>query len=337
MESIEDCFVKFFLRQAQEIEPDTIQTLIDHDYRTKLSLTAMDLERDLPLIKEISLAQRSLLRRYLAALQESQPFQVTLTKDPPVGTVCYDYQMGIPIKKRKYDVYIADQSFSYSQGNDRDNPENMNRYGMNLSETPSKKVFDSIVQRINKRKSQIGSHASPEMQTNTEQDQQIGTSASTLRVHSPDMIESSTRMAHDFDNMRPSINNHRNAQEQKLSQLTAMEASTVQDSEMIEEQNVSIRSKRGRKSLVSRTPSQLRYEKIRQSIAAINNNSDASVSPEAVGKTRRSKYTAQSKSDSENDEKKQTVMTPAEREILARIEAKKQQVKVNTKSRRRRK
>ncbi|OTF83315.1 hypothetical protein BLA29_014083, partial [Euroglyphus maynei] len=122
MEQIDDCFVKFFLQQAQEIEPDTIQTLIDNGYRTKLALTAMDLERDLPLIVEISLAQRSLLRRYLTALQESQPFQVTLTKDPPPGTFGFDYQMGIPIKKRKYDVYIADQSGSKDKT--EDSPEN---------------------------------------------------------------------------------------------------------------------------------------------------------------------------------------------------------------------
>ncbi|OTF84151.1 hypothetical protein BLA29_007696 [Euroglyphus maynei] len=125
-----------------------------------------------------------------------------------------------------------------------------------------------------------------------------------------------------------------------------MDTSTVQDDEMNqtnEEQNISIRSRRGRKSTVPRTPSQLRYDKIRQSLAAnISIGSDAGISPETLGKTkRRLKYPAQSKSDSENgtttgDEKKSTVMTPAEREILARIEAKKQ-AQTDTKSSRRRK
>ncbi|XP_027202260.2 uncharacterized protein LOC113796196 [Dermatophagoides pteronyssinus] len=339
MEGIEDCFVKFFLQQAQEIEPVTIQTLIDHGYRTKLSLTAMDLERDLPLIDEIALAQRSLLRRYLTALQESQPFQVTLTKDPPPGTLSYDYQMGIPIKKRKYDVYIADQSYSHFRDDDRNSPENFE--SSFESAASSKKVHDSIVKKISKQKSQVIQKANPEM----EQSKQNGTSTSKAEWRSPNANETRTRIVRDFDKMFTSINNGRDSQDQTLSQIPTnlMETSIVQDEEMSqinEEQNNSIRSKRGRKSIVPRTPSQLRYEKMRQSLADNSNTSNAGISSGPVSKTtRRSLFLSQSKSDSKDastGENKKTVMTPAEREVLARIEAKKQS-QTGTKSCRRKK
>lgn len=95
----DDCFVKYFLQQAAEIEPETIQALIDNGYRTKLSLCAMDLLNDLPLIEDISLSQRSLLRKYISAFQTNNPFVINLTGNPfEVNEV----KLGFPNKKRKY-------------------------------------------------------------------------------------------------------------------------------------------------------------------------------------------------------------------------------------------
>lgn len=101
MNTIKDCFVKFFLLQAPEIEPSTIQSLIDNGYHSKLSVIAMDLQADLPEITEISLAQRSLLRKYIGALQEHFPFYVNLNTDSSEQK---------PNKKRKYDVYVEDNN-----------------------------------------------------------------------------------------------------------------------------------------------------------------------------------------------------------------------------------
>lgn len=104
MEGIEDCFVKFFLQQAVEIEPETIQAVIEHGYKSKVSLVAMDLTIDLPLIDDISLAQRSLLRKYIAALQEHSPFYLEINDD---ALNKYNEK---PNKKRKFEVVAREDS-----------------------------------------------------------------------------------------------------------------------------------------------------------------------------------------------------------------------------------
>ena len=97
MEDIEDCFVKFFLKQAVEIEPTSIQSLIDHGYKTKISLLAMDLVLDLPQINDIPMAQRSILRKYIGTLQEFSPFSLSIDE---VALKKYHE----PNKKRKYEA-----------------------------------------------------------------------------------------------------------------------------------------------------------------------------------------------------------------------------------------
>lgn len=80
MDRVDDCFVKFFLGQEPEIEPATIQALIDQGYKSKISILAMDLALDLAQIPDIPLAQKSIVRKYISFLQENSPFTFGLKR-----------------------------------------------------------------------------------------------------------------------------------------------------------------------------------------------------------------------------------------------------------------
>ncbi|KPM11636.1 hypothetical protein QR98_0102090 [Sarcoptes scabiei] len=339
MDTIEECFAKYFLRQAQEIEPQTIQAIIDRGYRSKLSLTAMDLVLDLPQIDQISLAQRSLLRKYIGALQESQPFVVNLANEalsPKEYKNISDYVPTMPIKKRKYDVYIADNNDSW--GNDNDSQQND-------SNTPNKllasgKSFSSpLNSMITSPSNRIIAAASPLNETTTKR-------------------QSSRRMSN---------NHHENDDQHPARDEIGSQTMIIDETVMIEQE--SMKPERGRKSNVVRTPSQIRYEKMRKSLN-FNNiqnvvSDNASVASETtdldVVRTNRGRKAANNRvprttsqiryemlknssnnsftqDDSNNQQSttsvttstsstKSKAMTPAERAIKARIEAKKMEQK----------
>lgn len=81
MEDIEECFTKFFLQQAVEIDPATVQALIDHGFKSKVALLALDLVHDLPQITEVSLAQKAILRKYIGTLQEYSPLTLSIDEE----------------------------------------------------------------------------------------------------------------------------------------------------------------------------------------------------------------------------------------------------------------
>lgn len=112
MDDIEDCFVKFFLQQAVEIEPDTIQALIDHGFKTKISIQALDLIHDLPQITEVSLGQKAILRKYIGTLQESTPLQLAINTEVVKK---YKDPANKPSKKRKLEAIDPDSSDESSE------------------------------------------------------------------------------------------------------------------------------------------------------------------------------------------------------------------------------
>lgn len=117
MEQINECFTKFFLSQAVEIKPATIQALIDQGFTTKLSLVCLDLVHDLPNIELENLSQRAILRKYLVALQENCPFQLCINETESTGQ-----QQAVPVvnakasKKRKHEAFLEDMD--YNDGGD---------------------------------------------------------------------------------------------------------------------------------------------------------------------------------------------------------------------------
>ncbi|KAI7684854.1 hypothetical protein SSS_07944 [Sarcoptes scabiei] len=321
MDTIEECFAKYFLRQAQEIEPQTIQAIIDRGYRSKLSLTAMDLVLDLPQIDQISLAQRSLLRKYIGALQESQPFVVNLANEalsPKEYKNISDYVPTMPIKKRKYDVYIADNNDSWSNDNDSQK---------NDSNTPNKllasgKSFSSpLNSMITSPSNRIIAAASPLNETTTKR-------------------QSSRRMSN---------NHHENDDQHPARDEIGSQTMIIDETVMIEQE--SMKPERGRKSNVVRTPSQIRDNasvasettdldvvRTNRGRKAANNRVPRTTSQIRYEMLKNSSNNSFTQDDSNNQQSttsvttstsstKSKAMTPAERAIKARIEAKKMEQK----------
>ncbi|KAI2811906.1 hypothetical protein BLOT_003086 [Blomia tropicalis] len=113
MEQIPNCFAKFFLSQVVEIEPETIQIVIDNGYESKVTLLCLDLIHDLPRIEGISLAQQSLIRKYVGALQQYCPFNVYIDQD----ALNKHNEYNMPSKKRKYDdVYEHESNLDTNGG-----------------------------------------------------------------------------------------------------------------------------------------------------------------------------------------------------------------------------
>ena len=65
-------FTEEFLKKFSDISADTIETLVKNGYQTQTSLIFLDLEKDLPNIPDISMAQISVLRYFLAEYQTKQ-------------------------------------------------------------------------------------------------------------------------------------------------------------------------------------------------------------------------------------------------------------------------
>lgn len=128
----DECFVRYFLQQAVEIEPETIQAVIDNGYRTKLSLSAMDLNCDLPLIKDISLSQRSLLRKYIGAFQNNFPFTISFEHNNIIET-------DVSNKKRKFDEI----STSFAE------PNNCNQSLSTIHSPKARRIDDNLGQTVN--------------------------------------------------------------------------------------------------------------------------------------------------------------------------------------------
>ena len=68
--SIESTFCFTYLRVFIGIERSTIDTLVKNGYHSAASLRALDLDKDLPLLPNLSMGQRSILRDALICLKE---------------------------------------------------------------------------------------------------------------------------------------------------------------------------------------------------------------------------------------------------------------------------
>jgi hypothetical protein len=68
-------FTERYLSQFPSIESNTIEVLIRNGYQNRESLEAFDLKEDLPLLPDINMAQKSLLRKYLQQLKSEQEFE----------------------------------------------------------------------------------------------------------------------------------------------------------------------------------------------------------------------------------------------------------------------
>lgn len=77
MDNIPDCFTKTFFGQEPQIEASIVRCFINNGYKTKLSLQVFDLSVDLQLL-DIRLAQKSLVRKYISALQTAAPLRLKL-------------------------------------------------------------------------------------------------------------------------------------------------------------------------------------------------------------------------------------------------------------------
>jgi hypothetical protein len=68
-------FTQQYLSQFPSIESNTIEILIRNGYQHRESLMAFDLKEDLPLLPDVNMAQKSLLRKYLQQLKEDQELE----------------------------------------------------------------------------------------------------------------------------------------------------------------------------------------------------------------------------------------------------------------------
>lgn len=134
MDDIEDCFTKFFCKQAVEVEPETIQSLINYGYKTKISLIAMDLSLDLPQMGDIALAQRSILRKYIGALQEYSPFILTIDEN----ALNKYKEPSKPNKKRKLESVERDSD------TESDYPHEWAQSGSSFATSPKRKASRGI-------------------------------------------------------------------------------------------------------------------------------------------------------------------------------------------------
>jgi len=78
MDSINNCFTKRFLSKYPSLEVKTIETLLNNGYFSKETLMLLDLDKDLPLLPDINMAQKSVLRHVLYNLQKSEKFSIEL-------------------------------------------------------------------------------------------------------------------------------------------------------------------------------------------------------------------------------------------------------------------
>jgi uncharacterized Zn-finger protein len=78
MDSINNCFTKRFLSKYPSLEVKTIETLLNNGYFSKETLMLLDLDKDLPLLSDINMAQKSVLRHVLYNLQKSEKFSIEL-------------------------------------------------------------------------------------------------------------------------------------------------------------------------------------------------------------------------------------------------------------------
>lgn len=104
MDKIPECFAKSFFGQSSEIHPDSIMSLVQNGYMTRLSLISLDLVEDLSKIDFSCLAQRSLVRNFVRALQENCSFQeaiATSSCDSLNNASSAGYPL--PHKKRRFE------------------------------------------------------------------------------------------------------------------------------------------------------------------------------------------------------------------------------------------
>jgi hypothetical protein len=78
MDSMNNCFTKLFLSKYPSLEVKTIETLLNNGYLSKETLMLLDLDKDLPLLPDINMAQKSVLRHVLYNLQKSEKFSIEL-------------------------------------------------------------------------------------------------------------------------------------------------------------------------------------------------------------------------------------------------------------------
>jgi hypothetical protein len=76
MDLMNNCFTKLFLSKYPSLEIKTIETLLNNGYYTKETLMLFDLNKDLPLLPDINMAQKSVLRHVLSNLQKSEKFSI---------------------------------------------------------------------------------------------------------------------------------------------------------------------------------------------------------------------------------------------------------------------
>lgn len=326
MEQIEDCFVKFFLRQAQEIEPETIQLLIENGYKSKLTLAAMDLVHDLPQIEGISLAQRSLLRKFIGALQENQPFTVNFTANQNEKNEIVS--PSFPAKKRKLDAVQFDRDVTESDNNyqstsfhSRNSTISPISSGSNSSNSNKRLNRSFARDDINDAWLNMEVGQTNDQEEDDDQQQQSGKVVSNSRKRG---------RKNDSTVRTPSQIRH----EQMKLMLESSIAGTDSDEKMdlLESQSVSQispqtqKKSRSQKKPSVRTPSQIRYQKMCESISAtcgtdlIQSQQETQDLNHQITKNLRQTKLEETKTSST----KSKAMTPAEKALIERLEAKRQ-------------
>lgn len=314
MDEIQDCFVKFFLQQASEIHPSTIQALIDNGYHSKMSVLAMDLVHDLPLISEINLAQRSLLRKYIAALQEHSPFYVNLINEPTEEKFSHSR------KKRKFDVYIEDSGSEYqklvspvsnasSSRNSKVSTDSSNSSSFGTAKA-SRLSFSSneptddqemfmfdVEQSQNKRKS--------------------GASKKKETIRTPSQIR--------FEKERQKLSELFETKSQETTRVARLSFDEPTEQEVLsndEPKEVSSqrKSSRFKKKETIRTPSQIRFEKERQNLSV--SNADTGLSTPTLSRSSIGRTPFVHKAGISKEKESKHVPTAAELAVIAKIQQK---------------
>jgi hypothetical protein len=63
-----DCFTKLYLSKYLLLKVKTIETLLRNEYYCKETLMLFDLDKDLPLLPDINMAQKYVIRHVLSNL-----------------------------------------------------------------------------------------------------------------------------------------------------------------------------------------------------------------------------------------------------------------------------
>jgi hypothetical protein len=72
---VDNNFTERYLSQFSAIDQQSIDVMVDNGYQDKDSLLAFDIKEDLPLLPDLNMAQKSLLRKALKQLHDSQELE----------------------------------------------------------------------------------------------------------------------------------------------------------------------------------------------------------------------------------------------------------------------